>query len=197
MAVWSKKEVRQPAVVLPSDVDDGEIQHIDYLAVQPSCVMKDFSVKHTVYDIAHGACRDEGEPKHHPELGVFLGKTEQKENQYDDRDDSENAQEGFHGTAASHPSECHAGILNEQQLEPIAKNRYFLANLHVRLDPNLENLIDDQDGENDDERADQAFAFCLCHFFFSFIFASRQIVVVGTQRNLSLGISLPVARQTP
>ena len=78
MPVRAEKEVGQPAVVFPSDVDDGEIQHIDHLAMKPSRIVEDFAIKHAVNDVAHGASCDEGDAEHHAKLGVLLGKAEQK-----------------------------------------------------------------------------------------------------------------------
>lgn len=197
MPVLSKEEVGQPAVVLPGNVDDGEVKHVHHLTMQPTGIMEHLPVKHAVDDVAHGSGSDEGETQHDAEPRVLPGQPEHDEEQGDHRHNPEDAQDGLHDAASAHPSEGHAWILDEQKLEPVAENGDLLANGHVGPDPNLKDLVNDQDDSYDDESACQALAFRLAHFFFSFILASRQIVVVGTQRSLSLGISLPVARQTP
>ena len=198
MVIGAKQKIGQPTVAVASHVDDGEVQHVDHLSVQPSGVMEDLSVKHAVDDVAEGTCGNEGEAEQHAELGVFLCETEKQKDQCDDRYDPECAKQGLHQTAAAHPTEGHAWILDEEQLEPVAQHRDFLTKGHVSLYPDLQDLIKQQYDENDDERPNQAFPFGLSHFlFFSFILASKQIVVVGTQRSLSFGMSLPVARQMP
>lgn len=197
MPVLAEEEVGEPAVVLPGDVNEGEIQHVNNLAVQPSGVMKHLAVKHAVDDVAHGASGDQRQPQQDTESRVFPRKAEHNEDQGDHRHNAEDAQGRLHNATAAHPSEGHARILDEQQLEPVSENGDLLADGHMGLYPNLKDLVDEQDDSNDDESAGKALVFRFAHFFFSFILASRQIVVVGTQRSLSLGISRPVARQTP
>lgn len=197
MSVLTKEEVGQPAVVLPGNVNNWEIQHVNDFTVQPAGIMEHLAVKHAVDDVAHGASGDQRQPQQDTESRVFPGDSKHDDEQGNDGHNAEDAQNRLHDSAATHPSEGHAGILDEQQLEPVSEHGDLLTNGHVCLDPNLEDLVDDQDDCNDDESAGKALVFGFAHFFFSFILASRQIVVVGTQRSLSLGISLPVARQTP
>ena len=160
--------------------------------------MEDLSVKQAVDDVAQGARCDQRDADEHAELGAFFREVKQRVKQGDHGQNSENAQQGLDDAAVAHHAESHAVVLDEQQLEPVAKQGNLLPDGHVRLDPDLEDLVENQDNGDDDQGAGEAFVFCLSHFFlFSFILASRQMVVVGTQRSLSLGISLPVARQMP
>ena len=130
MPVWAEEEVGQPRGVFLRHIDDGEIEHVDYLSVQPAgiaaavreesrdlgvgALTKDAPVKHTVDDVAHSACRDEGDAKQHPELGVFLRQTNQNPKQCDDGHDSEDAQSQLQEAASAQPTEGHAVVLDKQ-----------------------------------------------------------------------------------
>ena len=143
MAIRSKQEVGQPAVVAAGDVDDGEVEHIDHFAVKPSCIASPFrkqgghlgvvagaeelAIKHTVKDVAHGSRDDEGDAEQHPETGVLLGETEQDDQQDHDGHNPKDAQQRLHDATAAHPSEGHAWVLDEEQLEPVAQHWDLLA----------------------------------------------------------------------
>ena len=128
-----------------SEVEDGreetDAEHVDHFAMQPSGVMEDFAVKHAVEDIAQGTRSNQRETEQHAELRVFLGDAEQDDEERNDRHNAENTQEGFCNAAATHPAEGHAVILHEKQFEHIAQQRDFLANGHMRLYPDFQNLV--------------------------------------------------------
>ena len=130
MSIGTEEEVGQPRGVFLRHVDDGEIEHVDHLSVQPAgiatavgeegrdlgvgALAKDTPVKHTVDDVAHSACRDEGDAKQHPELGVFLRQTNQNPKQRDDGYNSEDAQSQLQEAASAQPTEGHAIVLDKQ-----------------------------------------------------------------------------------
>jgi len=211
MSVGAEEEVGQPSGILAGYVDDGEIEHIHHAPMQPAGITtaigeecRDLGVgafaenppiKHAVNDVAHRACRDEGDAEQYPEFGVFLRQSDQNPKQRDDGHNPENAQSELQEAATAEPAKGHAVVLNKQQPEPVPDDRNILAKGHVCLHPNLENLVEEQDEKNHHKRPYQAAVALFFHFFFSF--ASRQRVVMGTQRSLSLGMSLPVSQQMP
>ena len=77
----------------------------------------------------------------------------------------------------------------------MADDGRLLVKGHTRLDPNLEDLVEEQHEKYHHKRPNEAAAALLFHFFFSL--ASKQRVVMGTQRSLSLGMSRPVSQHTP
>ncbi len=211
MPVRAEEEIRQPGGILAGDVDDGEIEHIDYAPVQPAGIAatvgeegrdfgegafaEDAPVEHAVDDVAHGTCGDEGNAKQDTELSAFLRLTDQNPEQDHDGHDPEKAQGELPQSAATKPTEGHAVVLNKQQVEPASDDRNLLVQGHTRLHPNLEDLVEEQHEKNHHKRPYQAAATLFFHFFFSL--ASRQRVVMGTQRSLSLGMSFPVSQQMP
>ena len=211
MPIGAEEEFGQPGGIFAGHVDDGEIEHVDHAAVQPAriaapvgeerrhlregALAEDAPVEHAVDDVAHGACRDEGEAKQHAELGAFLRLADQNPEQGDDGHNAEEAQGQLKEAAATQPTEGHAVVFDKQQPEPTPDNGGVLSESHTGLDPNLEDLVEEQDEKNHHKRPDEAAAAFFFHFFFSL--ASRQRVVMGTQRSLSLGMSRPVSQQTP
>lgn len=69
-------------------------------------------------------------------------------------DDAEGGEEELAEVAAERHAEGHTAILGEMEKTPAADEGYLLAYLHVGLDPELEDLVgdeDDGDDEDDDE----------------------------------------------
>jgi len=211
MPVGTEEEIRQPSGIFLGHVNDRKIEHVDHAPVQPASIattigeqsgyllvgtlIENASVKHTIDDVAHRARRDEGKAEYHAELGVFPCQAADNDEQRDDRYNTEQAQNQLHDTTTAHPAEGHTLVLDEQQLEPVPHNGNLRAQSHVRFDPNLKDLVQEQDNEHHHKRPHQAVVAGLFHRFFSL--ASRQRVVMGTQRSLSLGMSLPVSQQMP
>jgi len=211
MVVGAEEEGGQPGGVFAGNVDDGEVEHVDHATMQPSgiaaavgeeggdlrigALAEDATIEHAVDDVAHGSRGDKGDAEHHAEFGVFLREADQHPEEGYDGHDPKEAQCQFQEAAAAQPTEGHAVVLDEQQLEPASDDRNLLSKGHIRLDPNLEDLVEYQDDEDHQKRPPQAVVALLFHFFFSL--ASRQRVVMGTQRSLSLGMRRPVSQQMP
>ena len=178
----------QPSGIAASVGEEGGDLRVGALA-------EDAAVEHAVDDVAHGARGDEGDAEQHAEFGVFLREADQHPEEGNDGHDPKEAQRQLQDAATPQPSEGHAVVLDEQQLEPVPDDGDLLPQGHIRLDPNLEDLVEHQDDENHQKRPPQAVVALLFHFFFSL--ASRQRVVIGTQRSLSLGMRRPVSQQMP
>jgi len=211
MLIGAEEEVGQPRGVFAGHVDDGEIEHVDHATMQPAgitaavgeerrdlgvgALAEDAAVKHAVDDVAHGTRRDKGDAEQYAELGVLLRKANQNPKQSDNGHNPEEAQSQLQKAATAQPSKGHAVVFDEQQIKPMPKDRGLLSEGHGSLDPNLKDLVEEQDEKNHHKRPYQAAVVLLFHFFFSF--ASRQRVVIGTQRSLSLGMRRPVSQQMP
>ena len=211
MIIRTEEEIGQPRGVFLGHINEREIKHFDYAPVQPagitaavrekgrdlgvSAFAEDAPIKHAVDDVAHCARRDEGNAKQYAEFGAVFRQAHQYPKQGDNRRNPENAQGQFQETAAAEPAESHAVVLDEQQIKPTPDDRNLLTECHVHLDPNLEDLVEEQHKKNHHKRPQQAAVALLFHFLFSL--ASKQRVVMGTQRSLSFGMSLPVSQHTP
>lgn len=164
MSVLPKQEVGQPAVALAGHVDDREIQHVDDFAMKPSgiatalgeqgrhravgALAEDLPVEQTVDDVAQGSGDDERDAEQYPETSALLRETEQHIKQGDHRDDPEDAQKRLDEATSPHHAKSHARVLDEQQLAPVAEKRDLLAKGQMGLDPDLYDLVDQQDEEN-------------------------------------------------
>ena len=87
MSIGTEEEVGQPRGVFLRHVDDGEIEHVDYLSVQPAGIAaavreesrdlgvgafaENAPVKNAIDDVAYGSRSDERNAEQHAELGVF------------------------------------------------------------------------------------------------------------------------------
>ena len=108
VSVGAEEEVGQPGGVLAGYVDDGEIEHVDHLSVQPSgitaavreecgdlgvgALAENAPIKHAVDDVAHRACRDKGDAEQHTKFGVFFRETDQNPKQGDNSNNPKEAQ---------------------------------------------------------------------------------------------------------
>ena len=100
---------------------------------------------------------------------------------------------------ASHlHSECHTVIFNKIYLEPIG-HMDVLTQKHVGFDPYLHQLVDNQNGgdDNRDKPAPGQFHSVIMLYFRLPSLASTLKVAWGTAIRRSLGISFPVSRQMP
>ena len=211
MPIGAEKEIGKPRGVFLRHINEGEIKHVDHAPMQPigiaaaigeegrdlgvGAFAENAPVKDAIDDVAYGSRSDERNAEQHAELGVFPRQANQNPKQGDNGHNPENAQGQFQETAAAKPAESHAVVLDEQQIEPTPDDRDFLPEGHTRLDPNLEDLVEEQNEKNHHKRPDEAVVALLFHFLFSL--ASKQRVVMGTQRSLSFGMSLPVSQHTP
>ena len=205
---------------------EREVEHVHHLALHEGGVVapggheprrglgKDQPVEQAVEDVAQGAGGDEGEADEHAggDRGALVGACPPLHEPGDPhrQDDEEDDPEGREGVLADHPAERHPEghplVLDEQDLEPVREDRQVLPDGHVRLDQDLDDLVDeDEDGAEDQKpvtlaqfhssaggRKNQFFP---CRASISL--ASTVSVACGTRRRRSLGMSLPVTRQMP
>ena len=157
MSVRTKEEVGQPGGIFASHVDDGEIEHVDHASVESAGIAaaigeegcdlrigafaEDTSIEHAVNDVAYSARSDEGNAKQHAEFGLFLRKAYQHPEKGHDGHNPKEAERQFPQAAIAQPSECHAVILDKQQLEPTSDDGNLVTEGHMGLHPNLENLV--------------------------------------------------------
>lgn len=159
---------REPAGII--SFDDGEIEHVHHFAVQEAAVSaflrerpgdlmegaftEDHAVKGTVDNVPQGPCQDQRYAQDKTK-GFFLpGKFCQVPPDGDHCDDPENTQRDLPKIATEFHAEGHALIFGKMKNKPITQNSDFTprSNEHTGLDPNLQDLISDQDKQNDDNR---------------------------------------------
>ena len=160
VVVGAEEEIWKPRGILFGNVDDGEIQHVDHATVQPASIAaavgekggdlrvgalaEDAAVEYAVDNVAHGTRRDKGEAEQHAESGVSLREADEHPKQGHDGYNPKEAQAELQEAATAHPTEGHAVVLDEQQLEPVSEDRDFLPKGHIGLNPNLEDLVEHQ-----------------------------------------------------
>lgn len=207
----------------PRGVDDGEVEHVDHLAVEKWCIAAAFgkesgrhlrafaeqhAVEHTVYDVAQSACKHQGyaddESRLHVEFYHLIQKPADNSHGYD----AERGQKQFpHNLHA----EGHAVVFGKQDIEPRGRrggDAQFVIHpapgvdafvpIHLRLYAYLDELVYDQGSDNDEPRQ-PPLREELAHarYFLPLFLASMLSVAWGTARRRSAGMSLPVSRQMP
>ena len=139
--------------------DEGEVEHIDHLAVEEFAVaisvghelchlrigwvVEDESVEHAVDDVACRSCRDEGEADDVPRRSSALDFAVDEPSDEAYRHDAEEGEEEF--PAPEFPTERHAVVLHKQEAEP-AGDLDALSQMHARLDIDLDDLVNDKNG---------------------------------------------------
>ena len=98
---------------------------------------EDQPVKSAVDDISQRTSHDQRKAEDQTRMGGFLLKTVDIYGYDDDGNDPENAQDQFTRWTSESKPESHAFIFCEMKNEPVPGNVNFLANGHVRLDPDL------------------------------------------------------------
>ena len=137
-------------------VDQREVEHVDHLAVEERRVVENEPVEHRVDLVADGSGKDRGEAVEHAFRRV--GPLQQLAEIHDDNGDEREAAEAQRKLAepfAELQAEGHAVVLDEEDLEPRPEHGDALPDGHVRLDQDLDDLVDDeqQDHEQRDARA--------------------------------------------
>ena len=147
----------------PIGVDDGEIEHIHHFAVEQGGVSSAFgqergqldgralaeqhAVEDTIHDVAQRARQDEGYAHDEAHLQALQPHTlvEKPANERH----RHQAEEGEEQLAENLHAERHAHILREEDVAPVG-HADALVPIHVGLHPYLDDLVDDQDGQNDE-----------------------------------------------
>ena len=147
-------------------------------------------VERTVEDVPQGAGHDQGKRGDQSRMCLPFLKTVDVYADDNDCNDPENAQQQLARGTAQGDAKSHAFIFRKVKDEEIPKNMDLFPNGHVCLDPDLQELVQEQYDKYDEERLFQTLGTC-------FSFASMLRVACGTLFSLSFAISLPVARQMP
>ena len=147
----------------PIGVDDGEIEHIHHLAVEQGGVSSAFgqergqldgralaeqhAIEDAVHDVAQRARQDEGDAHDEARLQPLLTHALVKEPGNERH--RHQAEEGEEQLAENLHAEGHAHILREEDVAPVG-HPDALVPIHVGLHPYLDDLVNDQDGQNDE-----------------------------------------------
>jgi hypothetical protein len=100
-------------------------------------------VEHTVDDVSDGTAEDKPERKNHSGRGFLLDEVSQVPGDADNGYQPEYAQNGFTPfTAPEFHPESHSVVLDKVDLEPVPEDTEFIPDHHVRLDPDLHDLVD-------------------------------------------------------
>ena len=160
----------------PTGVDKWEVEHIDDAALQQRgiatlgweelghaivALVEDEAIEEAVDKVAYGSRKDErhahkqGQPRsgladeaHQiPEYGTRSHKTEEGEAH-------------LAGDTAKRYAESHALVLDKMEQAPLADERHLLANLKMRFDPDLDNLVDHQEDGHKGDAESTAGTYC-------------------------------------
>lgn len=124
----------------------GEVEHVHHSAEHERSIVPNQSVEQAVDDIAYRPGSDHRKPDKHPDgspalaqQGVYPPYQEAAEH------DAEQRQQQLARSVAERQAEGHALVLHEAQTAPLAYQRNLLAERHIRLDQNLDDLVNDDE----------------------------------------------------
>lgn len=145
---------------------DGEVQHIHHTAMEEAAitaacrhklryfiadaVVENKAVEHAIYQVASCACQDEGATDQQTGAVFFPDEL------FDVYETShycyqpEGGQQDLAEITAKLETIGHPFIFDEMDTEPIGENDELLLHEHVRLDPEFQRLINDQDKDNNE-----------------------------------------------
>ena len=145
----------------------GEVEHVHDLALHEGCVMppgrnhagrgfrKYQSVEQAINNVAKRAGRNQRQPHQHAGRHRLLNALDQPGNPHRQHYEQHNP-ERRQRVLADHPAERHAEghalVLDEQDLEPVPEYREGLAERHIRLDQDLDDLVDDDEDGAEQEQ---------------------------------------------
>ena len=152
---------------------EGEVEHVHDLALHEGGVVapggddaggglgEEEAVEQAVEDVSEGAGGDEGEADEDAgrDRGALVGARPPLEEPGDphrqdgEQDDPEGREGVLADDAAERHAEGHALVLDEQDLEPVREDREGLPDGHVRLDQDLDDLVDDHEDGAEDQQA--------------------------------------------
>ena len=157
----------------------------------PTRTAKQPSIHRAVNDVAQGTCPHKGQARQHATGGMFFDSSGDVHPNAHRRHKAKRGQQEFAERARQRPTEGHALVLNELQFQNARHKRHPLANGKGGLDPELDQLVQTQGGQqNAPHQLSQSGRHCCC-------FASIERVACGTKRRRSLGINFPVTLQMP
>ena len=126
--------------------DDREEQHIHHLAEHERGIAPDHAVEQAVDDVADGPGRDQRQAHRDARgRGILLDQRAYPPDQRAAQHNAEERQQELADLAAERHPEGHALILHEGDAEPLPDHIDLVAKLHVRLDQDLGDLVDDDE----------------------------------------------------
>ena len=141
-----------------------EVQHVYHLTLQKSSIASVFgeqsgdltitfaeyhAVESTVQHIAYGPRQNKGEGNYSQCWSFLFPEITDVPGDAGDREDPEQTQGQFAPLAAEFHAKSHAVVLREMDDEPVGQAK-FLTNGHMGLDPELQGLVDQENGKDDD-----------------------------------------------
>ncbi len=112
---------------------------------------EDHAVKSAVDNVPHGSGKNEGDAEHQTERFIFSGDFNQVPAYGNHSNDPENTQGDLSELTSELHTKGHPFIFREMKDEPVTQHGDLTAcaNQHIGFDPELENLISDQNQNND------------------------------------------------
>jgi len=152
-----------------NSIYEGEIEHIYYFSVEEGPVTafggketgdfgyarfaEDEAVKCTVYDVAYGSHKYKGKSYENPHRGVrFFKEFADVPNDENTESYAKKAENEFARLSAKDHTEGHPFVFHEIDLEPVAKYVYALVKGKMGFNPDLGDLIQNEDEGNDDRK---------------------------------------------
>ncbi len=153
----------------PDRVNQRKVEHVHDTTEHQRGVIEDHTVEKAVYDVAECAggdqreahkdsCRDYRFAVRQQSLTAVTGHGLAHKRGYPpaestrERDSEERQQKLAHSPAELH-SESHSFILDEEDLEPVSDDAEMLTYLHIRLDQNLDDLVNDDKYDSQNQEA--------------------------------------------
>ena len=132
-------------------IDDRKIEHIHHPSVQEWRIVEDDAVKHRVDHVADGAAQDGCQTDEYAGRRFrLLEQPAHVEDNQDDQHQTAQAEDQFAPRLTELQAEGHTVVFDKQELEPVAANMDALADRHVCLDQDLDDLVDNQ--QKDDKQ---------------------------------------------
>ena len=156
----------------PIKLEQREIEHIHHPTLEKGCVaafgrekggdgvealVENEAIEATVDDIAHSAGKDECETEDERSTALLANQACDKPSDKGGGQDAENGKHHLTRGSTQSPPEGKAAVLNEMETAPGADEGDFLTYLEMGLDPNLDYLVNNQDGGGKDDD-------CACDF---------------------------------
>ena len=143
----------------PDSVYEREVEHIDHTPEHQRSVTEGYSVEKAVDDVAESPGRDQGQTDQHPvgnerlavshkslpavSADALAGEGGDPPAKESEQSYTEERQAELADSTSELHSESHPFILDEEDLEPIADDAEMLTYLHVRLDQDFDDLVND------------------------------------------------------
>lgn len=149
----------------PGGVNDREIEHIHDLSEhQRSIVTENHSVEKGIYDVSEGSGGDEGKSYKHScrhglrlafgyGIPVFPAHSCDPPDERDAEADAEKGKDELAESSTDGPTESEPFVLYEEKLEPVPDDVDVLTEIHIGLDQDLDDLVNDDQNDTEDDKS--------------------------------------------